>query len=387
MRTILKTVVITLLVTGLFSGCDNDASEIDDCGNGEIDGVEECDTDVFAQGSQCSDYGYTSGTLSCASDCKVDLTQCSGLTYCGNGEIDEGEECDTDIFSQGSQCSDYGYASGTLSCASDCKVDLTQCFGSPECGNGEIDEGEECDSDVFAHGDLCLDYGFGYNPGMVACTSDCVLDLSPCTETGQCSNGVREGSEECDTDDFGESSCRMLGFNGGALSCNDDCTVDISGCEETGMCGDGNLDEGYEECDGDYMAETTCIDLGYERGELRCDEYCHFDVAFCEAAGICGDGIYNDGYEECDGDDFNGKTCGDYGYTNPLGYLFCSDECVMDTSGCEYGSFCGDGVYDEDSEECDGSDLGGKKCEDYGYSGGYFVCTEYCTLDESNCIQ
>lgn len=52
-----------------------------------------------------------------------------------------------------------------------------------------------------------------------------------------CSNGVREGDEQCDGDDLGGQTCSGLGYGGGTLSCKADCTFDTSGC--TGGGGGG----------------------------------------------------------------------------------------------------------------------------------------------------
>lgn len=48
---------------------------------------------------------------------------------------------------------------------------------------------------------------------------------------------------------------------------------------------------------------------------------------------LCGNGI-KEGSEECDGSDFGGLTCSDFGFTG--GSLSCTTECKIDTSGCYY---------------------------------------------------
>jgi len=45
-----------------------------------------------------------------------------------------------------------------------------------------------------------------------------------------CGNGVREGGEPCDGDDFGGHSCVSLDQPDGALACSPGCTLDLSGC-------------------------------------------------------------------------------------------------------------------------------------------------------------
>src|SRR5262245_52865310 len=39
----------------------------------------------------------------------------------------------------------------------------------------------------------------------------------------------------------------------------------------------------------------------------------------------------------------------------------------------------------EQNEECDGSDIGGKTCAEFGFSGGTLACTATCTLDSNGC--
>jgi hypothetical protein len=47
----------------------------------------------------------------------------------------------------------------------------------------------------------------------------------------------------------------------------------------------------------------------------------------------CGNGKI-EGNESCDGYDLSGKTCADFGKANPAG-LACSVNCTFDTSGCQ----------------------------------------------------
>ena len=48
---------------------------------------------------------------------------------------------------------------------------------------------------------------------------------------------------------------------------------------------------------------------------------------------ICGDGLAGPG-EDCDGYDLNGWTCGDIDPRTTAGYLACTADCMLDTSGC-----------------------------------------------------
>jgi hypothetical protein len=49
-------------------------------------------------------------------------------------------------------------------------------------------------------------------------------------------------------------------------------------------------------------------------------------------------------------------------------------------------SVCGNGIL-EGGEECDGSDLNGLTCIDFGYNGGTLTCNPDCTFNTSNCFR
>lgn len=61
------------------------------CGNGIIDETEDCDG-IHLDGETCVSLGYTSGILRCGSTCLFDTSHCY-LESCGNGAIDAGENC------------------------------------------------------------------------------------------------------------------------------------------------------------------------------------------------------------------------------------------------------------------------------------------------------
>lgn len=120
--------------------------------------------------------------------------------YCGDGIVDEGEECDD------------GNDNDFDECRNDCTL--------PYCGDGIVDEGEECDD--------------GNDNDFDECRNDCTRPT--------CGDDVIDW-------DLGET-CDPPGSPAGDDVCRDDCTY----------CGDGILDDQHgEECDdGNNEAGDGC---------------------------------------------------------------------------------------------------------------------------------
>lgn len=143
------------------------------------------------------------------------------------------------------------------------------------------------------------------------------------------------------------------------------------------QCGNGIV-EGDEVCDGEDFAEISCASQGFDEGDLICSPNCMgFSTELCF---ICGNQTL-EGAETCDGSVPNGVTCESEGFTE--GTIACNLEtCQLDTSGC---SLCGNGVA-EGNEECDDADFGGATCESLGLIGGDLACdAESCTYSFSGC--
>lgn len=104
--------------------------------------------------------------------------------------------------------------------------------------------------------------------------------------------------------------------------------------------------------------------------------------------GRCGDGVVN-GIEACDGADLAGMTCVDFGSTDAAG-LACTADCSFEKAACK--GYCGDG-HKGTEEQCDGGDFGGKTCVDFSapgsmhkfYLGGAPTCTIDCMVNVSTC--
>jgi hypothetical protein len=69
--------------------------------------------------------------------------------------------------------------------------------------------------------------------------------------------------------------------------------------------------------------------------------------------------------------------------TNLKGNIYASPIYTSETTNSS--AYCGDGVKNQASEECDGSDLNSQTCITQGYDSGTLTCTASCTLDSSAC--
>ena len=224
--------------------------------------------------------------------------------------------------------------------------DMTTTAGA-ECGNGIVEEGEQCD--------LGAD-----NSDTGQCTSSCLI--------ASCGDGlVYEGFEECD--------------DGNAIQ-TDDC---LNSCESA-YCGDGFVHEGVEECDDGNDDEAdgcssqctpgVCGDGVIQEGE-QCDDGNDNTTDDCPACqfAFCGDGFIQAGVEICD--DGNLET--NDGCISPLcipaecgdGFVWegmeeCDDANLEDSDACPsscQNAFCGDGFAQEGVEECDdGNDIEDDAC-------------------------
>ncbi len=108
------------------------------CGDGNLDPGEECDDSNTADGDGCS--------ASCSEELNPE-------PFCGDGNVDPGEACDDSNTMDGDGCS-------------------ANCTDEPEpepfCGDGNLDPGEECDDANELDGD--------------GCSSECV-DEPPCCDS------------------------------------------------------------------------------------------------------------------------------------------------------------------------------------------------------------
>jgi len=146
-----------------------------------------------------------------------------------------------------------------------------------------------------------------------------------------------------------------------------------------GSCGDGIINA-IDACDGTNLAGKSCLDFGStDPAGLACTSTCDYDTTACSA--YCGDGR-RDPTEACDTEDLGGATCLDAGFYE--GALVCNDDCTFNLGNCT-GS-CGDGAKNG-LEPCDGTDFGTTTCASLGYLGDVtpMSCTAACAIFGGSC--
>lgn len=333
--------------------CEGAPSQCDaaSCGDGLVAGIEECDDGAGGEdvaGDGCFECTVEAGWACDAVGCRQ---------TCGDGELDSGEDCDDGGIEAGDGCSAGCRAELGWTCDGsceaicgdtlvlgdeECEVDgpgCVDCVVAPgwvcsdevcfdTCGDGVLDELEECDDGNTGRGDGCS-VSCGIEAGWACVAGD---DASECV-AARCGDGLIAGLEQCDDGAVvdGDGCSAGCGLEAGWV-CDD------SGCRQT--CGNGVLDEG-EACDD-----------GTTSGGDGCDPSCRLERGWscpliggaCTAA-RCGDGRVA-GLEECDD-----------GNVDPGdGCLLCKAEpgWVCDLAGCR--QTCGNGTL-EVGEVCDDGNL------------------------------
>jgi cysteine-rich repeat protein len=135
----------------------------------------------------------------------------------------------------------------------------------------------------------------------------CLADLTTCNDDfGNCNADLATASNDLTT-----CSTNLTNCDGERSTCTGDlatCNVDLA---SSLLCGNGVLDAG-EDCDYDWANSvvvdqgSTCVDEGFDGGDLTCGSGCAYDESGCR---VCGDG-FTDPPEECDdGNTANGDGC------------------------------------------------------------------------------
>jgi hypothetical protein len=152
---------------------------------------------------------------------------------CTDGMADQPELCDGEDFF-GMDCAAYtdgDLPQGSLTCVDCVEIDTSQCYN---CGDGTKQDPEACDGADFGT-ESCQTLGF--EGGSLLCLSGCSqIDVSNCTAGATCGDGTIDQGEQCDGANLNGATCTSLGFTGGGtLSCNPtSCQYDVSQCMNDG---------------------------------------------------------------------------------------------------------------------------------------------------------
>jgi hypothetical protein len=352
--------LIRAFLTTAFAGCLllSPSAAWAVCGDGDVEETEECDDANSIDDDCCSNECKAAQVESFCTDgnqCTFDF--CDGSGFCTSfpnqqAECDDGNACTVGDF-----CNSDGFCTsdGTIEDGQFCG-DESLCGGGGTCFNG------------FCFGDPVGCEGFGVcnsavcNPETGSCEvtqldDDTPCDNpNPCTEPGVCKNGECE-QPPTDCSDFADACNDALCDveAGGCFSVwkeNGTECDDTNGCTNPGTCDDGDCNTTPKDCSSfaDQCNDAAC-DPKTEEGcfaSPKEDGTACDDDANCTIDDVCTEGACGGTDVDCSGagDDCNIPFC------NPQ-----TGEC--ETTPVEVPTSCDDGDPCTIGDQCRGSFCGG----------------------------
>ena len=226
------------------------------CGNGMIEGNEECDL-----GPANADSGQ------CTTNCRI--AACGdGFVYEGFEECDDGNPDNTDaciMDCKTATCGDGYVQAGIEMCDDGNDDDADGCTATCVpgiCGDGILQAGEQCDDANRDTTDACPACALAFcgdgfqQAGVEMCDDANMLSTDACThpfcEIAVCGDGiVYEGMEDCDDANDVDGD-----------ACTSSCALAV--------CGDGIVQVDIEECDDGNMVDDDACDNTCEYGPIAC---------------------------------------------------------------------------------------------------------------------
>jgi len=208
------------------------------------DGLDnDCDALIDCEDEDCAEYEV----------CQPDFILGSTVEpYCGDGNLDQEEECDDGNNEDGDGCSATCMIEQPLpepECIpEDMRICDTGFLGICSVGNQLCDNRGfwgECIQNTTSTAEVCDNQLDDDCDGFSDCDDgDCGLEMI-CQPEPYCGDGVIDGEEQCDAGEDNGLEC-VPEYDSTCNYCSTDCQmVELAGA----YCGDGNLDEVYEECD------------------------------------------------------------------------------------------------------------------------------------------
>jgi len=280
----------------LLSGSDVNRDKATDyiCGNGQVDPGEDCDIDDEDEiiGQSC--------TYNCLRPGNVNTGE--GAGQCGNGieETKEGEECDDGNTGNGDGCSSVCLWEGSPA------TPPSGVKGVSWCGSGDVTNGEECDIDI------TTSTADPINESQIGCSSQCLhegteLAQSWCDKNGDllaeaetvcetaisvCGNSILESGEECEITKY--DTHLIVPYTPTTAPSSPTTTASY-------YCSDRCLLQNICELDDKSTLETA--GLWCEKGSAGCNLDCTLagsSVTYADSS-LCGDGDVGVGeYGSCD---------------------------------------------------------------------------------------
>ncbi len=292
-------------------------------------------------GDVCADKACKSGTNTCTcqqdSECasKEDGNFCNGTLFC-------------DKSGPSNQCKVNPATIVTCNTSGDGQCDQTTCIpATGVCAVGNLPDGKSCDADgtVCTSNDACLNG---------VCTAG---PQKNCNDNNVCTDDACDSVQGC----LNTNNVSPCDADGNACTMNDTCSGKLCIAGPKKVCNDG-IDCTADACD---QVSGSCVFDGTAMTGAACD-----DKNVCTVSDKC------DGKGNCVGgaaascDDGNACTIDSCASSNGCSHVTATDHTTCGTTlwcvagACVAKVFCGDGVVNQASEQCDdGNNSNGDGCD------------------------